>query len=370
MNKSEHQHFIPKSYLKNFSLKKDRKYFVEIKKRTSSSPERKLISIRDICVAKNLYTFPEVEGDDKYLLEKFYAENVDKVFPEVYSLLINPKVFKISPKQRAQIIMTTMSLFFRTPKFLNRLIEETDNTINNLAKNSIDENGLITFKLGNKEYKFHKSKNEAVWAVIQTQQKITFIQNHLQAWQEFVEFKFQAGLTVYKINDDIDLITGDNPVIMHSVTGNDFNIFDPTNIISVPLDSKHYLTIFPNTEPSRIDMIFREDRDKWFALSTNLDVERNCENWIIGKPNSIKAHISDQIKYGAYTKENIEAIDMIKEKLNDKMELMKIINEVGKFSHKRVAEKVSELRKKEIYKNDNEVKKMIWVLQMNGFSTE
>lgn len=66
-----------------------------------------------------LVNYCHIDGEEKYSLEKYYAENIDGVYPEVYELLTDPNKTYITTKQRAQIVMTTMSLFFRTPKFLN-----------------------------------------------------------------------------------------------------------------------------------------------------------------------------------------------------------------------------------------------------------
>ncbi|MDB5117051.1 MAG: hypothetical protein JWQ79_2543 [Mucilaginibacter sp.] len=117
MSKLQHQHFIPRSYLKNFSVTQDDKHFVEAKLRNDAAPKKDLISIKDICVNKNLYTLPNKTGDEKYALENYYADEIDKVYPEVYEWLVNPQIVKIDPEQRIKIVMTTMSLFFRTPKF-------------------------------------------------------------------------------------------------------------------------------------------------------------------------------------------------------------------------------------------------------------
>jgi hypothetical protein len=54
MNKPRHQHFIPKSYLKNFFIEKDKNYFVEAKLKTEESPRSNLIYINVICVNRNL----------------------------------------------------------------------------------------------------------------------------------------------------------------------------------------------------------------------------------------------------------------------------------------------------------------------------
>lgn len=369
MSKPKHQHFIPKSYLKNFSVRQDDKYFVEAKLKDEEKPKDKLLSIRDICVDKNLYTLPHVDGEEKYSLEKYYAENIDSVYPEVYELLTNPNITFITAKQRYQIVMTTMSLFFRTPKFLNQNDRRTNLIIDYGVNNHKDNKGFVKFKFKDNDFNFHIDEIKEVKADLKIKNKLKFLSEHLEAWQKFIQFKVNAGLSVFRIYEDLDLITSDNPVIMHSVIGNSFDVFDPTNIISLPLDNKHFLTIFPNTESAMLDRIFRGDRNKWFGLSTNLDIERNSDEWIIGKPDSVKSHLADQIKYGQYNTENIQELENMKQLSDDSKELMDIVDQVGTFAHQRVADKVKELRKKKIYQNDPEMQKIILELARHGFMT-
>ena len=113
----KHQHFIPRSYLRNFAEERNDKFFIDAKFLQSGTIKNN-ISVNDICVDKNIYTIPNA-ADDKYKLEKFYAENVDSAFPEVHRLLTNSSTTFVSPEQRQKIIYVTMSLYFRTPKFLN-----------------------------------------------------------------------------------------------------------------------------------------------------------------------------------------------------------------------------------------------------------
>lgn len=368
MSNPERQHFIPKSYLKNFAIPEgEDKYFVEAKRKDEAGPRNKLLSIKDICVNRNLYTFPHIEGNDKYALERYYAENIDGVYPEVYEMLIDPEKKIITSKQRSQIVMTTMSLFFRTPKFLNFKEKRTASILDYAVKNHMDAKGNVMFKFRNYDFNFNIEDIKEVRANLKIENKLKFIEEHLDAWQKFTQFKVKCGISVFRMYEDIDLITSDNPVIMHSVNGNAFNVFDPTNIIALPLDNKHYLTIFPNTEQAMLDRIFRGDRDLWFGLTTNLQIEENSEDWIIGKPNSVKKHIDDQIKYGENNTENNQAVEDMKQRALDANDLLKIIEEVGSFTHQRVADKVIEMRKNKIHKEDPEIERLTRELVQFGF---
>lgn len=373
MNKEsrpKRQHFIPRSYLQNFAEKIDKKFFVEAKLKSESKPEDDLQSISNICVDKNLYTLPQVESDDKYRLERFYAQEVDGVYPEVYKLLVDPSVTTITAAQRAQIIMTTMSLFFRTPKFLNHNTKNSNRALEVTANRFKDQNGNVKFEYEGRRFDFHIDNLEEVKTDLKLRSKLKFLQNHLKDWHDFILYKSKVGIAVFHLYEDVDLITSDNPVVMNSVVGNPFNVFDPTNIICLPLDNRHFLKIFPNTVPDHNNRVLREERDKSFAFTTNHSVDQNSEVWILGKPNSITAHIADQAKYGQYTRENLRAYYEQEEKNNDLAEIWRIVNEEGTMAHQRVADKVKELHRKEIHRNDPILQKMIDKLKELGFPIE
>ena len=232
MSKPVRQHFIPQSYLRNFALNEGEKYFVDIKQKDSVAIKEK-ISVKDICVEKNIYTFHGAETDKKYDLEKFYATNVDSVYPEVYKLLTDPNVAEINKEQKKKILLTIMSLFFRTPKFLHQNNRNTNDIFDQLAKFADRLTGVVNYKFKGKDLTFNVRDLEVVKERAQLKNKENFLVNHLSDWNEFVNFKMECGIGVIKIIDNINLITSDNPVAIRAVKTNYWeveSIFDPNNI--------------------------------------------------------------------------------------------------------------------------------------------
>jgi len=371
MGNTKHQHFIPRSYLKNFAIElEEGKFFVEAKHKSEELPKAKLLSIKNICVDKNIYTLPFTEGEEKYVLEKYYADNVDAIYPSIYRLLVNPDIVDITLEQKKQIITTTMSLFFRTPKFLNLENAEAISTLNYAAENHKDEFGNVDIELGEYQFKFHVNDIDNQANIIRIRNKVKFLKSHLEEWRLFVQAKMKCGICVFKVSDEVKLITSDNPVAIHSALGLPLNIFDPSNMIRFPLDPNHFFVIIPDIGQEPANRIYRAERDKRFAITTNRDMEDASEDWILGLPGTIHAHLKDQIDYNAETPENLQYIEDIKEKMADSVELLKIVHEVGGIAHQRVADKVRELRKKPINKDNFDLKKWIRTLEENGFSTE
>lgn len=118
MNSPKRQHFIPRSYLRLLSECADGKYFVDTMLRREDKEITRL-SITDVCVQKNIYTIPSEAVGDKYALEKYYAEKVDSIYPEVHEILTNDQIRAINPDDKRKILNSVLSLYFRTHRFLN-----------------------------------------------------------------------------------------------------------------------------------------------------------------------------------------------------------------------------------------------------------
>ena len=353
--------------MKNFSQENEGKFFVEAKMKEDVLSKERPISIRDICVNKDLYTIPFVTGDDKYKIERYYSSEIESIYPEVYKKLINPKVIDITIAEKREIILTTMSLFFRTPKFLNFGIDKINKIFQYAVLNHSDKNGFVKFNHKAIKLDFHLDEIENERQRFKLNFKLEFLKNHLKDLHDFVEFKINADISVFHLyENDVDLISSDNPVTMHSIIGNEFKVFDPTNIIQLPLDNKHFLLIFQNEKNESVNKILRGERDKWFAITSNLEVDRKSEQWIFGKPNSISAHIIDQENYGKYSPENIEYYEKFKEQTIDMFKIYEsaIIN--GIYSQK-TADVINELRRKNIHQDNRDLKIYAERLTEKGF---
>lgn len=368
MSNPKRHHYIPKSYLKNFALNQDDKFFVEAKLINEEAVKPNLISTVDICVGKNLYTIPNVEGEDKYAIEKYYASEIDAIFPDIYKLLINEEISELTDEQRRNVILTVLSLFFRTPKFLNLNAKYLDSVLHYAVENHIDGDGRVIFKDDIYDLDFHISQFVQIRDELNIQNKIVFLNEHMKDLHDFVEYKLKAGMMMITIIGDANLITSDNPVIIRSQVNKEFNLFDPTNIIHVPIDNKHYLMIAPNSEDALPNTVFRTSHDDiMFVLTNNLQVERNAESWIFGKPGTVKAHIKDQLRYNELTSENLEHVAELEAKSRNYVKLGEMMDQYGVTDH-RVISFIGKLLESTLHKDDpnirenyDNLKKLGWV---------
>jgi len=366
INKPEHQHFIPRSYLRNFAQQEKDKRFVDA---VEISTKRKIhISTKDICVKKGLYTLPKTSNKDPYTLEKYYAAHVDDVYPDVYKLLLDKGVTSISGKQKHKILNTLLSLYFRTPKFLHAHNDLTDKIIDRAVQLTDDAKDEISMDFNGRPLKFKRSEIEETKKELREENRQIFLATQFEYWHKFVTYKYECTISVFEVEGDIDLITSDNPVNIHSAVQNRFNLFDPTNVIQVPLDRRHYLFVYPNTEQSGTNKINRGVRDKYFALTSNLQTERQSEKWVIGFPGTVEKHFDDQRKYGEMNEENLKVVENMEQKTKQMVELVSIAEANGFFSQA-VANKVKELRKLQCFEGDHDLNNIVIELAKRGFLT-
>jgi len=338
MNKPVHQHFIPRSYLNNFAKKEGDKRFIGAKDKNAD--DIKTVSTRDICVEKNLYTIPETQNENKFAIEHFYADNVDAKFPEIYELLTDKGITDIDLATKTNIISVVLSLYFRTPKFLNQENKILEELVRAAHKQS--KGGDFIIEYAGEEITIYPEEVEQIIKEKKENNRIKFLSQHLSAYEAFVRSKLKDGISVYHIVDDSEFITSDNPVIIRPYTdptdknfnpdeynNKDINPFDKRNTIHVPIDSKTLLTILPNFDNYPDFKIRRLDKTKYDTLMYNHDVERYAERWILGSAEIIASHVKDQIEFDKPTPQNMVMLEDYKEKTIQLKELYELISERG-----------------------------------------
>jgi hypothetical protein len=102
MSKPVRQHFIPRSYLNNFSENEGDKYFIYGCRKGNNGIISRL-STKDICLQRNLYTIPTNDETKKFAIEHFYDKNVDGVYPDIYNILTDDNIKLIDFDTRLKI---------------------------------------------------------------------------------------------------------------------------------------------------------------------------------------------------------------------------------------------------------------------------
>ncbi|TSJ41489.1 DUF4238 domain-containing protein [Fluviicola chungangensis] len=367
MSKPVRQHFIPRSYLNNFSESMEGKYFIHGKRHDSQQIVR--LSTKDICIERNLYTIPTNDGEKNFDVEHFYADKVDSVFPTVYTLIKDPNVRTIDFETRLKIITTALSLYFRTPKFLNIQNNFFERQIKHAFENTTKDEVIISF-LG-EEPKVNRNEVEEIIKERKEHNRIRFLIQHLQDYENLVQSKLMDDISVYHIVDDSEFITSDNPVIIRAFvdpTSPDYdeeeyfkkeiNPFEKTNMIHLPLDRKTMLTIIPRADNNVSSLFRRMDIEILDVLMYNSDIEKNAESWILGSKNGIEKHIEDQRSFNVETPENLERVRNYKEKALAFSELKTLMEKKGLRSAE-VKEKVAEMNSIHHISSDRNFQKIL-----------
>jgi hypothetical protein len=337
MNEPVRQHYIPQSYLKYFATEVKGDFLIDAYDiRTGKALKNKNIST--ICFKKHLYTLDNMPADKKYFVEKFYADHVDSNFTEIHKILTDPKVEFITIEQKEKIILSLLSLYFRTTKFLHGSFSVLDKIIDGLVESSTDKE--IRFTYEGERHVFNKNEANEFKNKLKEEQRMSFVLSHLEYWEDFYTRKLKNGLMVCKM-EDVQLITSDNPVIIGSYDRRRrFHIYDPTNIIQIPIDKEHYLFLTPDED--EVDPLFvaRGIRDKWFALECNKEMENKSERWIISELGGIEKHLEQQIVFGS---ENAEAIAMVERQSNQLVYYKKLKDLSDKYKGNMLAPEVIKL---------------------------
>jgi hypothetical protein len=352
MSKPRRQHFLPKTVLKPFSDQDNDKFFVEIGN-VNTGDVKYPISIADICVSKNLYTLPYADDSQKYMVEKMYAEEVDSVYPEVLSLLTDPNVDYITDEQRHKILNVIISLYFRNDRFLRAQNDEIDEMMDRMAdKPFATEEAQMFMRYGGRSYSFKRKELEEVRARVKLDNRLAFIVNHLADWQQFVKMKDKSQIAVSKIVGDVKLITGDNPVRIYNDQGDTDDIFDTRNAIQFPLDQEHLLWISPNSDDWERNRIYRQVREKWFAIAANHSVAKYASEWVISKKDAIQKFFAEMPDYDAMTPENEAQLENIKTLATELEKFLEFVESNGGPFSPPSKKRLLELKENPVFAND------------------
>jgi hypothetical protein len=214
-----------------------------------------------------------------------------------------------------------------------------------------------------KNLDFDKLQNEVV-----KENKIVFLTEHIQVLDSLVKFMDADGIGFNMVTDDSEFITSDNPVVIRNYkTGQFHNLFDPDNVIYLPIDPKSMLTITPKSFGKLENKVLRVLSTQDFTISINHDVEGNSEKWIIGSEDSIKNHLDDQAERNAWTPANLQWVEDSRKKAELMSELDEMLQKNGEVINEEVATKMKELAQNDLLKDDPQMKKALASLKGLGY---
>ena len=291
------QHYVPRTYLKNFAKEKSGEFHIMALPITDTRPEKIFeISITNVCLERHLYTLPGNTAHERMLIETFYATEIEKHYERIYQLLIDPNKTTVTESERELIISTVTTMFYRTTMWINQHNEFAKRTLTLLYE---------TCKQAGKDYFI--SEGEKISIAGKTLEQI-IIENKIEskpmqvlsqleiAFKLLEQRKGKDGIMISKlVEDDCEFITSDNPVIVQNPNGSRVLPFDPTNIMKLPLDNKHMLLLMPFADKNSTHTIVRHNISgtmcKLKTLGSNSGQFKKAERFVLGNDNSLNNYL-------------------------------------------------------------------------------
>lgn len=283
-NETKSQHYVPRTYLKNFSVKRKKNYYICAAYKDNLS-HFIFPNIVNVCLENNIYTLKGETAEQRQAIEKFYSENIESDYQEVYDTLTDKDILVIDEDMHYKIILTVVTMLYRTSKWLN---------LHNDFRERALERVFNLCKQENKDYFFFEKVRYSIKGKTLKEIQKEFKENEkdfeiltqLDVALRLAEIRCFDGIMVTKVQPEDYLITSDNPVILSNIQPGHIAPFDPENMINLPLDDSHVLTILPHSQRPGNHRIVRHNPQSTMShgkmISNNTSQLQNCYKHILG----------------------------------------------------------------------------------------
>ncbi|MCD8413724.1 DUF4238 domain-containing protein [Tenacibaculum finnmarkense] len=296
-NLVKRQHFVPRTYLKHFGVADGAEHFIHALPESETDKGKIFKSnIKNVALEKHLYTLPGETIAQKMAIEKFYSEELEQHYNSIYQILTDPTKTEVTNEQRELIISTVVTMYYRTTKWINasrnlksRVLERAFQLCEQTGKDYFTFEGQKISIEGRELEEFTaewNKKRQPGMVIIQLETAINLIKIRLA----------NDGICVVRIEDDnLELVTSDNPVIAENNNPERFAPFDPSNILKLPLDSKHILMLMPENAEGLENRIFRRNSVRPFSeiekLTSNYSQMQNSERFMFGSQSALESYL-------------------------------------------------------------------------------
>jgi hypothetical protein len=291
------QHFVPRTYLKHFSEKSGEKYFIHALPSKATETDKIFHSnITNVAFEKHLYTLPGQTIEQQMAVEKLYSEELEVHYDSIYEILTDPNKIEITSKERELIISTVVTMYYRTAKWVNtsrdlmaRAFESAYHLCEQTRVDYFNFEGEKISIAGKTLQEFTREFNK------ERQPGMILIQ--LETAFKLIALRvLNDSICVNKIEgENLEFVTSDNPVVANNDTLERFAPFDPTNILELPIDSKHKLILIPECPKKLRNRIFRRTSTSPYSeiekLTTNYSQMQNSEKNIFGSKKALESYL-------------------------------------------------------------------------------
>lgn len=292
------QHFVPRTYLKHFSEQSGEKYFIHALPTEATETDKIFNSnITNVAFERHLYTLPGETIEQQMAVEKLYSEEWEAHYDSIYEILTNPDKKEITTEERELIISTVVTMYYRTTKWVNAsrdLMGRVFESAFQLCK----QKGVDYFTFEDEKISIAGKTLEEFTKEFNKNRQPGMILIQLETAFKLIALRIlNDSICVNKIESEkLEFVTSDNPVIAKNNNSERFAPFDPTNVLELPIDSKHKLILIPECPPKLRNRIFRKTSTSPFSeiekLTTNYSQMQNSEKLIFGSKQALESYLS------------------------------------------------------------------------------
>jgi hypothetical protein len=290
MKKAEtkNNHFVPKTYLKNFAIRKNDDEYVNTLNNEESSDNIIESNIIDLCAEKHLLNL-NGNHKSKQKLEDIYTDIFENHYDNLFSVLTDDTVLEITDELKKSIVSAVVTMFYRTKKWSDLLGFHADGDMKKIDQLSNQFKVDHYFNSKGLQVGFQDKTLEELEVSHKSITRIPLIITQLKVALKLIEAKQFDCINVYKIADDSEFITSDNPVLainMHKIRTMHFDI---ENAYYLPISNKYLIAIFPKEDnlPSQNKIIRLMINKEWVESFNNMQLFHS-DKCIIGSVEAIK----------------------------------------------------------------------------------
>lgn len=174
----------------------------------------------------------------------------------------------------------------------------------------------------NSRYSIANKSLKQVQCEFHKQAKDYQIVTQLDTALKLISIRKYDGLLVSKLANEHHLITSDNPVILSNIVPGRIAPFDPENMLSLPIDHTHLLTILPHSQTDSSHRIMRLHINGGMSagkmIVNNGSQFTSCQKHLLGSKSGLTEYYKNKEKYESpITEEQANNLDSIYKKARD-----------------------------------------------------
>jgi hypothetical protein len=286
MTETKKQHFVPRAYLRNFAHLRNDDFYVNVLPKNQPCENIFESNITNICAENHLYTLTG-DTESRQLLENIYSNIFENEYKDLFSVLTNDTICEITDEMKKSIVSAIITMFYRTKKWISEYNSFNDESMNKVYQVCKQFNvDYFTNPNGEQINIKDKSLGE-LQSNLKKNTRIPIVLSQLKVALRLIDAKQFDNINVFKIIDNCEFITSDNPVLAMNVNKMPTIPFDIDNAYYLPISGKYLLSIFPKEDLPANNKIIRMIMSKEKVMGFNRWQLANSDKFIIGSRESL-----------------------------------------------------------------------------------